>query len=171
MSNDSSSGGRVGPFDFSVELSYPIDFTLLQNGPVSGYRTDAVLDRDLSSLAKLGYGIEDFSCAAWQDDPDMHHAFAKRFQFPDYYGHNYDALDEVMADTNVIDVPERGGLVVVLRHIDRWRGQGDVLVSVLAGAARYWSLFGRRMIVLVHAEDQSWNGPENLAATRIDWRP
>jgi hypothetical protein len=41
---------------------------------------------------------------------------------------------------------------------------------VLANAAWYWLLLGRRLITLVLVGSSSWNGPADLGATTADWR-
>ena len=158
------------PFVPEDELSHPVDFLLLQNGPVSAYTDATALSRDLSALAERGYRIERFACDRWSSEDDLHDEFASRFSFPDYYGRNMDALDECMADTDVVHVPGRGGLCIVLDRLDLWADRPDVLLRVLASAARYWLLFGRRLMVLVLVGDRTWRSPYDLGATIADWR-
>jgi hypothetical protein len=152
------------------ELRHPVDYLLLQNGPVSGYHDAAALSRDIAALEERGYRVERFACERWSDEADLHEEFACRFSFPSYYGHNWAALDECMADSDVLHVPGRGGLCIVLDRFDRWPDGQDVLLRVLARAAWYWMLFGRRLMTLVLVSDESWRSPTDLGATSVNWR-
>jgi Barstar (barnase inhibitor) len=165
------------PFVPEDELRHPVDFQLLQNGPVSAYADATALTRDIAALEQRRYRIERFACERWTEEQDLHDEFARRFSFPSYYGRNMNALAECMADTDVLHVPGHGGLCVVLDRLDRWPDRHDrwpdrqeVLLQVLSSAAWYWLLFGRRLITLVLVGDRSWRSPRDLGATTADWR-
>ncbi len=92
----------------------------------------------------------------------MHHSFKEKLSFPDYYGNNLNALDECVCDD--LAIPDSGGLVIVLNHFDqfvksvdsgkpRGQGVGDAMLDAFARAIRYQMLFGKRLMLLVQAED------------------
>jgi len=64
---------------------------------------------------------------------------ASALQFPDYFGHNWDALDECLADLGWLDAE---GFVLAIEHSRdlRTAGTGDyaTLVSVLEDASDQW---------------------------------
>lgn len=146
-------------------------FSCYATGRVNGYRDAEAIAADLVALGALGYEIERFDCSAWHDEAAMHAEVAARLDFPDYYGRNFDALDDCLTDTEVLAVPVHSGLVLTLEHLDGWPGRQGALVEVLAEASRYWSLFGRRIIVLVSVSRPSWAAPPHLADTRLSWWP
>lgn len=118
----------------------------------------------------MGYIVERFDCSSWADDAAMHDDFSARFAFPDYYGRNLPALDDCLTDTDVLRVPAAAGLVITLEHVDAGP-EHRVVVEILARASRYWSLFGRRIIVLIEVSDLGWVPPPHLADTQLSWRP
>ena len=93
--------------------------------------------------------VERFACDAWRSEDDMHDAFAARFSFPASYGRTMDALGDCLTDTDVLTVPESGGLAVVLQRLDEWPGRRDVLLNVWAGAAQFWRTLDRCVVALV----------------------
>src|SRR5436190_856550 len=65
---------------------------------------------------RLGYSVFFIDGKAIRSKADFLTAFAKSLQFPDYFGHNWDALDDSITDLSWLG--ELGGLVIV------WRGFG-----------------------------------------------
>ena len=85
-----------------------------------------------------------------------------RYLFPSYYGGNLNALNDCMCED--LEVPEVGGLVLVLRHYDRYsngthaahnsgRSEAEIVLDIFARASRYQMLKGRRLITLAQSGD------------------
>ena len=147
--------GGVGAFQLDDELTHPLDFLLLQNGPIVlvGYDDSEPL---LGGLAALGYDIVRFNAGSWSGSTEMRRDLAARLNFPDYYGHNLAALRDCLSD---VATGEYGwsrsatGLAVVLRSFDVFHARhpdtAEALVDAAASNARYGMLFGHRLLWLL----------------------
>jgi Barstar (barnase inhibitor). len=75
-----------------------------------------------------------------RDDRTLFAAFAAALEFPDYFGHNWDALDECLRDLGWLDIS--AGLIVVLRHSESlWKSNPVLagrLVELWLTAAEDW---------------------------------
>jgi RNAse (barnase) inhibitor barstar len=156
-----------------------LDWRLLLHGPIALYYHPDVLAEDSAWLANHGYLITHFDCRTWQTHEDMHSAFAAQLAFPDYYGRNLDALNDCLSD---LVIPDESGRALVFSHYDQLARQlPDVawpVLDILATQARYFLLFGQRLIALIQSDDPqitfdpvgacpvSWNGREWLNTNR-----
>src|SRR5690349_4268924 len=86
-----------------------LDYRLLQNGFVSLYHSEQILSEDIKSLQDLGYDLKKIDCSSWQSEDDLHRSLARELDFPDYYGHNLNALNDCLSD---LPIPSKGGLVI-----------------------------------------------------------
>jgi hypothetical protein len=144
----------VGAFQLDDELTHPLDFLLLQNGPIVLVGDDA--ETLFSGLARLGYDIVQFDAGSWTDPAEMHQDLAARLNFPVYYGHNLAALRDCLSD---VATGQYGwslaatGLAVVLRSFDAFHARhpdtAEALLDAAAGDARYGMLFGHRLLWLL----------------------
>ena len=139
-----------------------LDWKILRDGGIALYRNQDFLSEDTNWLRSNGYKVVTFDCADWLSSRDMHESLKHALSFPSYYGHNLDALDECMQED--IQVPDSGGLVLVLEHYDQYsRGPGsthtsqrceaEVVLDIFALAGRHHLLFGRRLITIVQSDD------------------
>jgi hypothetical protein len=80
----------VTSFDRDAELTHPLDFLLMQNGPVVLVQDDTGSLQ--KGLAQLGYDIVELDAGRWSDAAAMHQDLALRLTFPGYYGRNFAAL-------------------------------------------------------------------------------
>jgi hypothetical protein len=81
---------------------------------------------------------------------------------------NLNAFRDVLKD---IDVPDVGGVAVVLRAAGAAIDRAEPVIEALADASRYWLLFGRRFVVLAQTHDPRYQGPAHLGATPAEWNP
>lgn len=146
---------------------YTLPFALMQNGYVTTYRRRDVLDNDAAELRRLGFIVREFDCAAWDDDPAMHNELRVELGLPDWTGQGFDALNDSLTD---MEVPDDGGVVIVLDNFDDRRRRDRVLLDVLASSARYWLLFGRLQPVLIRVVDPNYQSPTDLGGTRAWWK-
>lgn len=152
-----------------------LDWYILQNGWTSLYWQTRILDEDLMWLENVNYVIIDFDCRNWKNDKIMHSQLKEKFEFPDYYGENFNALSDCLSDLNII----KTGLVVVFRHLDNINKlTAHAILDIFANNARYHMLFGNRIITLAQVNDPNyeidpvgqipvtWNGQEWLNSKR-----
>ncbi|MDB6121068.1 MAG: barnase inhibitor [Pedosphaera sp.] len=131
-----------------------LDWRLLQNGSITLYWRTEFLEEDLQWLKGRGYRIDAFDCAKWEDETQLHRAFAESLQFPEYYGHNLDALNDCLSD---LEIPESSGRVLIFQRFDMVASKmpyvAGAVLNILAGNARGFLLFGRRLIILIQSDD------------------
>lgn len=124
---------------------------------------------DITWLEQAGYRIVWLACAEWSSERDMHASLFSALSFPDYYGMNMNALDEVITE---IDVPQTGGIALVLLSYDQFaNGPGrllegspyhlaQVVLDVLSRASHEFLLTGRRFLTIVQSSDPWLNFPK-----------
>jgi hypothetical protein len=172
---------------FSVSEQNALDFAVLRDGGISIYLRHDYLTEDITWLEQAGYKVVRLACEEWSSERDMHANLSSAFSFPDYYGMNLDALDEVITE---IDVPFSGGVVLVLLSYDRFAsGRGgpiagsqyhpaEALLDILSRASHEFLLTGRRFLTFVQSSNPqlgipklgghtpSWNWREWLDSNR-----
>lgn len=151
------------------EYEHELPWRLMQNGPVTKYWRREALDEDVDALEGWGFTIRRLDCASWTNDNKMHQALREVFELPDYYGANLDALDDCLQDADVVDVPEAGGLAVVLDNFSGSEERNEQLLRLLADTSRWWLLFGRLVVVLLRTDDARYEGPRDLGVTPARW--
>lgn len=132
------------------------DWTLLQSGFVFRYATRFQFDSACTRLTDLGYLVHEVEAQEWTSVEDMHAAFAASMSFPNYYGKNLDAFNDVLSDVATFSYgsdPATVGTVLaiadfdVLLHIDHRTGRS--ILEIFARQARLAALYGHPMLCLV----------------------
>lgn len=148
----------MSAFELDAELTHPLDFLLLQNGPinlVTPQRLPALADQ----LAVFGYKVIHLAAGSWSDDADLFRSIAAQLDFPGYFGHNYPALDECLSDFAHGDfgwasATDRG-VAVTVHDFEQFSQvanyAADRLLNYALDSARYGALFGHRLLWLVEA--------------------
>lgn len=81
--------------------------------------------------------------------PAIMAAMAEAFSLPDWFGHNWDALQDCLGDLSWLD----GGITLVIEAADLPASVAPdswlVLLDILADVARYWSQHGRPFAVFL----------------------
>ena len=156
-----------------------LDWALLQNGAVTLYFRPQVLAEDIEWLKQHDYRVDTFECSGWSDEGEMHEALSHGLEFPDYYGHNLDALNDCIGD---IEIPDEGGRVLVFNRYDSFAETVPQVawsvLDIMETNSRRLLLFGSRLIILVQSDDPeiffepvgassvSWNRREWLNTSR-----
>jgi RNAse (barnase) inhibitor barstar len=154
-----------------------LDWIILRDVGTALYWRLEILTLDLSWFEAQGYSLISFDTSQWKSEVDMHASLKAKLSFPDYYGHNLNALNECLRDDLV--VPDTAGLVLVLHHCDTFAKAlppfgtpatllADSLLDIFNRAVRYHMLFGRRLIVLVQSDDPRISFDE-LGGTSALW--
>ncbi len=90
--------------------------------------------------ASSGLLAREFSAAKIKSQKDLLAAIAVALAFPDYFGHNLDALDECLQDLEWL--PATGYVFFVKNATSLWRRNSRlaaVLVDVWLTAAEHWN--------------------------------
>jgi RNAse (barnase) inhibitor barstar len=131
-----------------------VDRQLLQVGPVALYGPPERLRRHIAALESDGYRCPAFDCGEWESEAAMHRDLSARLQFPGYYGHNLNALNDCLGD---LDIPEAGGVALVLWRFDRFARLSAErawhVLEVIATASWQHRLYGRSLLGLVQSDD------------------
>ncbi|MFE5491813.1 barstar family protein [Streptomyces virginiae] len=145
-----------------------------------------LLNQAVQRLEDRGFRVVLLAAGQWSTEQDMHRAIAAALQFPDYYGHNLDALNDCLGDVACYggydDSAEGVGLVLTFTDYDRFTAAcpraAQVILDIIADRARRAAVLQRRLICLVHSNDPDirfdpvgampvmWNSDEWLDANR-----
>lgn len=168
------------PFDMQTDLGRRLDWRLLQDSSLILYWRATILEEDVAELVRLGYQAVRLRAQDWLTEGDMHEAFAEAFGFPDYYGHNFDALNDCLGDVAAFrygaDV-DFTGTVLVIERFDSFFGrapaEGRALLDVLASRSRGALLIGHRILVLLQSDDPHLDlppaGPQPVLWNPREW--
>lgn len=106
-----------------------------------------------------------FDCSTWTDKDKMHQDFYDKLKLPDYYGSNYDALDECLEDIEIKDT----GLIIVFEHFDRvQKDTRQTLLDIFDRASRFHLLIGNRVINLLQVDNPETKF-EPIKAYHVNW--
>ncbi|HVX43516.1 MAG TPA: barstar family protein [Mycobacteriales bacterium] len=165
----------MAAFDPSDELNHPLDYELVQNSFVTMFWRQEILRTTTTWLQEHGYVVVTIDTGDWVDEGDLHRDIAAALRFPDYYGRNFDALNDCLSDVAAGDYgadPNATGFVLVLLRYDRYAarqpGPAHRLLDIFASQARNAALFGHRMMCLVQSDDPKLAFPA-LGATSAEW--
>ncbi|GGU32758.1 barstar family protein [Nocardioides albus] len=161
-----------GPDDFSR-----YDYSLLLNGGVSLFWSRSVWDDGISSLTTLGYRVVRLSASRWTNSAEMFRQLAESLDFPDYFGHNFDALSDCLGDVASGDYgvgPADTGLALALddfdAFVDKDQRSAQTLLDILENQSRHALPFGNRFICLARSDDPRLDRRlEPVGATRVSW--
>ncbi|WP_353940168.1 barstar family protein [Streptomyces sp. HUAS MG91] len=146
----------------------------------------SLLTRFVQRLENRGFRVVHLEAHAWATERDMHQAFAAALQFPDYYGHNLDALNNCLGDVACFgpydETDEGTGLVLSLTDYDRFAatspGAAQIVLDIIAAQARRAAVAQRRFFARVHSNDPDirfepvgampvmWNSDEGADSSR-----
>lgn len=159
-----------------VEQWQRYDYGLLQNGYVHRFDPADDLSRATGELTRLGYLVHQVDASGWRNAGDLHDGLAGALSFPDYYGRNLDALNDVLGDVAMYEYgsdPDATGTVLAVRGFEQVVGfdarlAHDVL-DIFAQAAQHAALLGHPMLCLVTAPADL--APVGARAVSRAWPP
>jgi len=141
------------------------DWTILRNGSISVYWRQEYLNSDIEWFQKEKYNVVRFDCATWTNEDKMHQDLYDKLKLPDYYGSNYDALDECLEDIEIKDT----GLIIAFEHFDHLQKDiRQILLDIFDRASRFHLLMGNRVINLIQVDNPDTEF-EPIKAYNINW--
>ena len=177
---------RSAPFDPTDQELFALqtqgfDWQLLQNGFVHRYKDRFSLDTACGHLSDLDYVVHTFDAESWHNVADMHTDFAAAMSFPDYYGRNLDALDDVLSDVGRYSYgsdADSAGTALAIAGYDAFlkldRRTALVVLDIFARQARLAALYGHAMLCLIESTDSDLGrvgGVDVLSATVSEFPP
>jgi RNAse (barnase) inhibitor barstar len=161
----------VAPFKNDPEEWQRLDWQLLQNSSVILYFSPSVLERDTAWFENHDYRVLSLDTGPCSSSEDLLVALAGLLSFPHYFGRNLNAFDDCLSD---VEMPEEGGLVLVLRNFHAFAkafpAAAHALLDISASNTRRFLLTGRRFLVLVHSADPRLTF-EPVGSTAVTWNP
>ncbi|MEV5283192.1 barstar family protein [Streptomyces sp. NPDC052811] len=121
-----------------------------------------LLTQAVQRLEDRDFRVVHLAARGWTTERDMHQAVAAALQFPAYYGHNLDALNDCLGDVACFgpyddNVAEGAGLVLSLTDYDRFAAAApraaQIVLDIVADQARRAAIVRRRFFALVHSND------------------
>lgn len=127
---------------------------LPRDGGRSGVYRAARADDVLQAARAHGLHVASIRLAARDGKPALLRALAAALKFPDWFGGNWDALEDCLTDLSWI--PASGYLILIEGSAGLVRDDLGVLCDVLASAAEFWSERGKPFYAVLVA------GPDGL---------
>lgn len=134
-----------------------LGWLILRDGPFVLFFDRSKLDEACAWFLRHSYQVVAFNCTNWQSDDDFHNDISASLKFPNYYGHNLDALSECMRFD--LDIPQESGLLLVFYHFDVFKKRfpkiSYVLLDTLTESSRQYLLYGQRLITFIQSDNQN----------------
>lgn len=95
---------------------------------------------DVSALGDLELAVGEFDAADVVDEPTLFGALSAAFNFPEYFGANWDAADELLRDMGWL--PAAGYTLIVRGSDSLWRSDPELaarLVRAWLYCAEHWA--------------------------------
>jgi Barstar (barnase inhibitor) len=157
-----------------------LDYVAIRDGGITIYRNTHYLEEDIRWLRDKNYRIHRVDCATWVSEIAMHESLQAILAFPDYYGKNFNALDEVVPE---LDVPDDGGMALVFISYDLYANgsgtslagsgvdQAEIVLGIFSRASHTFLLTGKRFLTMIQSNDPKLNyGKLGGRVPRWNWR-
>jgi Barstar (barnase inhibitor) len=165
--------------DKAGEQQSRIDWGLMNFGPIALFQKAEVLADTTAWLAQQGYTVAHAKCETCESEGDVLWTIGQILGFPHWPTPNLDGLND---DCFHLEVPEKGGLAVVLQRFDLVHGMSPdfarKILDIFAWTVWNNLLYGRRLLCLVQSDDPRiqfgriggrepwWNNREWFASQR-----
>ena len=152
-------------FNDTKEIFQRLDWIILKKGWISLYWKESILKKDLKWFENENYNIVEFDFRSWANDAKMHEQLKIKLNFPDYYGGNFDALNDCLTCFQINGI----GQVVVFNHLDSIDSDAiHTLLDIFADNSRRHMLFGERFFVLAQVDNPKFK-IDPVGATAVSW--
>jgi hypothetical protein len=150
----------MSAFDADSDLREDLAFRLMSRSFVRLFWRSALFEQTLTWLRAHGYHVALLDASAWTREADLHRDIAAALDFPDYYGHNLDALNDCLRDVAAGAYgTEAGatGFVLAFAGYDAFAAhcprEAQIVLDIVADRARHAMLTGHRICCLVQSND------------------
>ena len=101
------------------------------------------LDSLVQAGDRSGARLKRVDARRWDNEKQIHRDLASALRLPDYFGHNWDALEECLNDPALIGPP---GVYLIVEYSESlWNGlprSAGILVAIWIDAAKTWAAMG-----------------------------
>jgi len=167
----------VPSFDPDTTPAEDRAFRLAQNGAVTLFLRQDVLDETTGWLHDHGYRLVTLDARPWHTRADFHDDVRAALDFPDHYGANLDAFNDCMHEVATYAYGadrDATGTVLVFTGYDAFTARepqaAQSILDIIAHAARHAMLVGHRLLCLVQSNDPDL-GFDPVGATAVAWNP
>ncbi|WP_394775306.1 barstar family protein [Flavobacterium sp.] len=130
-----------------------LDYEIISRGFLKPYSDDEALKEDTYWLKSEDYKVIEFNCLDLSDKEIMHNTLHAQFDFPNYYGHNWDALQECLNEIEITD----NGLVVVFNSLDKINNKiAYNLIDIFVSSAQRHRIFSEILLILIKVENRNF---------------
>ncbi|QDV53783.1 barstar family protein [Gimesia fumaroli] len=145
-----------------------LDFQILARGPVTKYFSLDLLEQHLQWFGQQEYKIYRFDAKTWYSTDNFYSDVHAGFEFPDYFGRNWDALHDCLFDM----VSENENVLVVVRNFDDWyqenANSAKRFLDYMAIQTYQFLLAGKRWITLIQSNRPSFEVAD-VGAQSVYW--
>jgi hypothetical protein len=159
--------GKLDPLDDAGRL--------LEDFSVHLFHDSALLNARLGSLSSFGYRVTELDAAGWGNRLHMLDALSAAFDFPSYFGRNFDALNDCLRDVAYYEYgaePGSSRTVLAIKSFDRFvlldRPSAHALLDIWAVNSRRGLIKGHRMLLLLQSDDPEL-ALDPVGATPVAW--
>ena len=141
-----------------------IDLGIIGKGFISLYYNENVLNYDIDLLKIKKFKIIEFDGNFISNKNELHFDLQDKLNFPDYYGKNFDALNDCLIDYEI----DEKGVVIVFRHLNNLDLKTiHILLDVFANQARRKFAIGAKLLILVQVDNPKFNIIEPIGAVNF----
>lgn len=144
-----------------------LDVRTLSNGPIVKYFNLDLWDRHLAWFEEKGYKRYRFDASEWQNIENFYSDTHQEFEFPNYFGRNWDAFFDCITD---IDFGER--VLITVTNFDCWY-RGDYRSSVMfldmMAQLTYRSLVRNQRLITLIQSNQPTLDLRDVGAQTVYW--
>lgn len=104
------------------------------------YRLNCTVDDLRAAAGEAGFVLFETDLAAAHNKGALLAALAEVIGAPEWFGNNWDALADALADLSWKPAP---GYVMLLRDVNLTGAEEETLANILLGASAYWEMQGK----------------------------
>ncbi len=164
-------GASLASFTDAVDVWDRLDYQLLQNGAVTLYYSQDILQEDCQWLREHHYKVRGLDAGSWRTEDSFHDDVKRILGFPSYYGSNMNAFRDCLGE---LEIDSEGGLAIALLHFDKFFAampdRAQAVLDTIETNSRRFLISGKRLLALVQT-DNPRSVYEHVGCISPSWNP